>query len=631
MFVGEEAPVATVASSRPEDPVDAPAMMTVVSREEIDRNGYQTLAELLARQPGFFMMARGRGTTPFLRGLSDSVLFLYDGVPITTDVTKGLGVLDREISLAAVERIEITRGPGSILWGPDAFAGVVNIVPFRGGRRPGAVVNVRAGGNDLLNADLTLGLSPRQWQAFLAFSGSREEYQSPDYTVRTVAGDTASGRIDHSKYQELTTTLDYGDWLHVTGRWSDFNRRYTMNDSTGGQSWPGEKKAPVNLLKAEISKVMGPSHYTLMGFLQEINYQIEDADLAREQQSRMEHLELRWDRRLFSRGLFTAGGSWRRNMVRDAVVRDGFLPDYLAPEIPIFVPVVQQADFDNELISFFAQARYKWGKAEYWAGGRLDNHNRYGTTQSYSFGFNWPLAETIHLKASYGNAFRSPYSSQLYGDLQFEPESILTAAAQLSWMPKPDYLLELTLFRSNLHEHSTEDPYGGLSLPAGQQVEGLELAAVFPLNRAVKLNFGLTLLSDHDNEERFRKFSYSFIRPNGTQVSVYDEWTEPFDQGPRWLAAIGLDWRIGEGHDLMVNSRFGGPIEYSYAKGAVTGRYSQPVLVDLTYNRPGFRPGHDSVSLAVTNLLDRDYQVPDTFGPTSGPPLRISLSWQYRF
>ena len=149
MFVGETAPVVTVASHSPETATNAPAMVTVVSREQIEANGYHTLAQLLADQSGFYIASGGRGSVPYLRGVRDSVLFLYDGVPLTTDVTKSFAPLDSEISLAAVDRVEIVRGPGSVLWGPDAFVGVVNIVP----RRANGAGNLAAGNKSILIID----------------------------------------------------------------------------------------------------------------------------------------------------------------------------------------------------------------------------------------------------------------------------------------------------------------------------------------------------------------------------------------------------------------------------------------------------------------------------------------------
>lgn len=58
------------------------------------------------------------GTQPYLRGIPDSVLFLYDTVPLGSDVSKFLHPLDRELSLAPVKRVEIIRGRGQSSGGP---------------------------------------------------------------------------------------------------------------------------------------------------------------------------------------------------------------------------------------------------------------------------------------------------------------------------------------------------------------------------------------------------------------------------------------------------------------------------------------------------------------------------------
>lgn len=631
MFVGETLPVVTVASRQPESPAAAPAMVTVVGREEIERHGYQTLAELLAMQPGFFIASRGRGSAPYLRGLPDAVLFLYDGVPITTDVTKSLAPLDREISLVGVGRVEIVRGPGSVLWGPDAFAGVVNIVPLRGRQRPGLEAGLSVGSEQQRGATVTWGTTHPQWDTFLAVAGNRERFSNPDFMAGPETDQLFGETVAPSEHREVAGTAHYGDWLQLTGRWSDFTHRYTMQNSDGSLVWPGEKEVPVNLLKATLSRISGPSHYSLTGFVQEIDYRILDADVERGQRNLVTELSLLWDRRLFSRGLLTAGAALRRNAVDGAVVRDGFLPDFLAPATPFFVPRVEQADFTNQRGSLFAQFRYQWGETEWWAGGRLDDHSQYRATYSHSLGFNRPLGDSLRLKGTYGTAFRSPYSSQLFDNLQFEPESIRTLSGQLAWTPALGRELELTLFQSRLADHRTEDPYGGLSLPSRQQVYGAELAGRFPVSRAVEFSAGVTALGAPADDEHFRVLSFSFIRPDGTQVSVFEEWDEPFDQGPRWLANCALHWRIEPGHSLLLAARTWGKVKFSYEKGANEGSYQPPLLLDLSYRRPGLFPGHDNVLLRLTNLLDQDSTLPDIFGPTAGPPLRATVVWQYRF
>jgi outer membrane cobalamin receptor len=622
MFVGESLPVVTVASRQPESPAAAPAMVTVIGREEIEAHGYQTLADLLAMQPGFFIANRGRGSASYLRGLPDAVLFLYDGVPITTDVTKSLAPLDREMSLSAVDRVEIVRGPGSVLWGPDAFAGVVNIVPRRGRQAPGLESGVAGGTGRQLGATLNWGGTYQDGDAFLALAGSRDQSHDAALGVQQETGQRNS---------EAVATANYGDWLQLTGRWSDTTRSYTMRNSNGSLAWPGEKEAPVNLFKASVSKVFGPSHYSLTGFIQKINYRILDANVERQQRNQVSELSLLWDRRLLSHGLLTAGASLRRNAVEGAMVRDGFLPDFLAPSTAMFVPQVKQADFTNELASLFGQFRYQWGETEWWVGGRLDDHSQYRASRSYSLGFNRILTENLRLKGTYGSAFRSPYSSQLFDDLQFEPESIRTASAQLAWTPATNRLLELTLFESRLADHRSEDPYGGLSLPSKRQVYGAELTGRLPLSRTVELSAGFTALGAEESDEHFRVRRYSIVRPDGSQVTVYDEWDEPFDQGPRWLVNCAINWRIDPDQTLVLAARTGSRIDYSYEKGTTEGSYGNPFLLDLSYRRPGFAPGHDSLALSITNLLDQDYTVPDIFGPTAGPPLRAMVIWQYHF
>jgi len=628
MFVGETEETVTVASRTPEEPATAPAVVTIINREKITQGGYRTLAELLADQPGFYLLTGGRGTTPYLRGQRNSVLFLYDGVPLTTDVTRNFAVLDQEISLVAVERVEIVRGAGSVLWGADAFAGVVNIVPRRGQPESGGGVTLGLGGEGNREGDFSWGSAGRNWDLFLNLNGFNG--QGNEQYLAIPADEQLGTSLEDSRYGELVANLTLGDWLQVSGRWSDYEHHYQMRNAAGTILWDGVREAPVNYLKSSISTSRGGSHYSLTGFFQETDYQVEDAGIERQQTNRVGHLEFLWDRRIFSRGLLTLGTSWRENRVTGALVQDVYLPGFLVPDETFFVPNIEQESFSNRLWSAYSQLRYRTGKGEWWAGLRLDDHSQYPETLTWTLGFYRSIGTHLGLKGIYGNAFRSPYSSQLFGQQDFEPESVKTASLQLSWQGEQGNSVELTLYHSHLIDHIEESPFG-LSLPANRNFYGLEGAIRIVLTPQLSLAGSLSLSHDDGSLENYQILVATFLRPDGSREEIYDSWSEPLNQGPGWLARLGLEWCPASGHSLAVASRWGGDYSFSYDKGMTEEVFSYPLLIDMNYRRPGFLRGRDQIQLRVTNLTDRNYRQPDLYGYVTGDPMQISLSWEMYF
>ncbi len=139
---------------------DAPASVTVITREELRAFGYQTVTEALQLVRGFFLSDDRIYTYVGVRGfqppgdLNTRILVLWDGHP-TNDVWAGQGfsARDFDVDLSAIERIEVVRGPASLLFGTGAFFGVVNVVPratVGDGRNVEAVVG--AGGQNAVKA-----------------------------------------------------------------------------------------------------------------------------------------------------------------------------------------------------------------------------------------------------------------------------------------------------------------------------------------------------------------------------------------------------------------------------------------------------------------------------------------------
>nr|WP_276570185.1 TonB-dependent receptor [Thiocystis violacea] len=119
----------------------APAVATVITAEEIRNGGFRSVVEALRLVPGFHLgLTNDYAPNVLVRGFSSlgsgNLLVLLDGVP-QSDLILGnpLGVLG-VIPLDAIDRIEVTRGPGSSVFGAEAFSGVVNVITRQRVERP---------------------------------------------------------------------------------------------------------------------------------------------------------------------------------------------------------------------------------------------------------------------------------------------------------------------------------------------------------------------------------------------------------------------------------------------------------------------------------------------------------------
>lgn len=126
---------------------EAPAIVTVITRQEIEDRGFRTIVELMQSIPGF-EGDRSEGnhwiTEAFARGNPRTVLVLVNGINVV-EPTRNMIVLDRKIPLEIVDRIEIISGPGGVLWGSNALLGVVNITTITGRDNQGWAVRLGGG------------------------------------------------------------------------------------------------------------------------------------------------------------------------------------------------------------------------------------------------------------------------------------------------------------------------------------------------------------------------------------------------------------------------------------------------------------------------------------------------------
>ncbi len=111
---------------------ELPVRTIIISKDEIRRNGFITLVDVLKTLPGFRTSQPGSaqlGETFTMRGLVGNIYtkILVNGIPIEPSVGPGMPI-SAQLPIQAAERIEITLGPAGSVFGADAMAGVINIV-----------------------------------------------------------------------------------------------------------------------------------------------------------------------------------------------------------------------------------------------------------------------------------------------------------------------------------------------------------------------------------------------------------------------------------------------------------------------------------------------------------------------
>lgn len=207
---------------------DAPASTTVITRDMIRQHGYRSLAEVLGGVRGFSSSNDGSYSYIGVRGIlrpgdyNSRVLLMVDGHRLNDAVYDG-GLVGSEgpVDMDVIERIEITRGPGSSVYGANAMLAVVNILTrkaqaiggvesaighdSKGLRRARVIAGSKLGGVDAM---LAVSSASRAGQSRMNFQNSAQ-YAPPD--------NWRAQRLDSERYQRALLNLSYRDIVFSAG------------------------------------------------------------------------------------------------------------------------------------------------------------------------------------------------------------------------------------------------------------------------------------------------------------------------------------------------------------------------------------------------------------------------------
>lgn len=217
------------ASRTPESVEGAPSSVTILPREELVAFGYPTVAAALRGVRGVYVWDDRTYASLGVRGVgrlgnyTNRVLVLQDGHPTNDDWIGSAYIgFDGRTDLADIERIEVVRGPGSVLYGTNAFSGVVNLVtrsenPL--GRRAETsisavdygVTRARARGQTMIGKDLGV------WMSVVGARGVGRDFFFPELEAETA--DTTRGASRGADGFDAGTVQGRVFWKWLTAQW----------------------------------------------------------------------------------------------------------------------------------------------------------------------------------------------------------------------------------------------------------------------------------------------------------------------------------------------------------------------------------------------------------------------------
>lgn len=216
------------ASKHEQKITDAPSSVTIVTREEIQAHGHRTFAEILRSVRDFYVTNDRNYGYIGVRGVNrpgdfgGRVLILIDGLRSNDAIYDAAGVLtDFPIDVDMIERVEVIRGPGSALYGNNAFFAVINVITRTATDLNGAEVSTEIGSFEARKLRFSYGrvfktgLSLLLTGTFFDSAGNDRLYFKEFDQPENNRG-IAPGRDDDS-FASVGLTLSYKDFTLQSG------------------------------------------------------------------------------------------------------------------------------------------------------------------------------------------------------------------------------------------------------------------------------------------------------------------------------------------------------------------------------------------------------------------------------
>jgi iron complex outermembrane receptor protein len=491
----------SIASRVTSSVAEAPSVVTVITAQQIQDMGARTLVDVLKVVPGFDPSSHDTSGFPnetFVGPLS--VLVLHNGARLNDYYSGASSGTEYQIFLDNVERIEIIRGPGSALYGANAFAGVINIITKTPDQIDGIQIGDERSSFNGQRYHLLAGKQLGDWSASLFahyFQDDGQKFFIPADQLGHEGHiqDKQMGAIDldlQTGYKDLSVELRYlhrkphvffydmviqpssDEDLRVETETLSLRGAYQRSFSGGKGEFNVHTEYKRTTLEAQFAR-----DYPL-----QVYDKIPTDDVAGE-------VSVMYS--FFDRHTTTVGVRLGHEQLFDSVEKINFHPDtgaYLGvmTEIPSNNP-----DSDRTIVSAYGEDVWELSDHVHATiGARMDNYTQFGSTVNPRCALVYMPISKLALKLMYGSAFRAPTAIEAYdanfGTEDIEPERLHAYEASVSYDLFHTWTIQGNYYYGSIDDliYVVEDPttYSGFSTKnvggiLGRSA-GVELRGTFP-------------------------------------------------------------------------------------------------------------------------------------------------------
>ncbi len=574
-----------VASKKKENITDAPGIITVISQKEIQDFGANTLFEILHRIPSVLPV----GSHLFVDNIASfrgdlethndvHTLILIDGRPIREGIMGGINnSIYGSFPIEIIEKIEVIRGPGSVLYGTNAYTGVINIVTKTQEKKLSLNATGAYGSFNSIYSILSAGLKNKKLEVL--FSGQFLKKDGWNFETKTAHPDPAIGdTIGNMKYGEnkkaIFAKIKYGNLKLIT-YYSD-----NYNDILGAVphwQYKGTQTSQRLFTNLGYKEDISENWYSQIDLsYSNSKFQINDGDVGSQHSSNL-------------LGEISVTGKLQHNIN----IITGFILDNRTQ--PFVIDETMPTKYSQIHYSSYLQVDYKHSRLLKIIAGMQMNIPDIGDIDfSPRIGIISYFSETsdIGIKLLYSEAFRSPWPQEQYivhpillGVENLAPEKIGTIDAQLFYNIS-HFQMAGTFFNSKfsnlISRIDTDKPgqqtYGNVG---EMEITGAEFETKIIINSDLLFTASSMYQYNNQKDDDIKSLSPSFILKGGIIYDIFDD------------LSLGI-----------YNTYYGKPIKSGGKELNAEAKAINLMNVNIKYKLPKIPI---EISIYGQNLLDDDF------------------------